>query len=121
MLVLALLFAPDLSALRSECDLCPPDCPMHHQGGSQNGPHLGCHHGASHGQRHMPDGRPALACANCGNHGLLADGALPPMLLAPRCAVARYDAVPAGRMPDAIWSGRGFDRPETPPPIAARA
>ena len=94
---------------------------MHHHGGSQNGPHLGCHHAASHGQTQMRDGRLALTCANCGNHSLLADAGLPPMLLAPRGTVARFDAAPAGHMPDAIWASRGFDPPDTPPPIAARA
>jgi hypothetical protein len=119
-LVFALLAAPAVNALRSECDLCPPDCPMHH-GATQNGPaaHLGCHHSATHSPHPSePSDKPVLGCASCGNHSLLPGSVLPPMLLPDGCAIFRYETVGTACIPDGALNSRGVDPPDTPPPIS---
>src|SRR5438045_1909370 len=71
--VLSLIAAPGWSALRNECDLCPPTCPMHHHANAteDDAPHLRCH-GAPHGAHSAPANRlvPRVDRPPCGNHGV---------------------------------------------------
>lgn len=122
-LVLALLGAPAVSALRSECDLCPPDCPMHQHHNGAPGSHLGCHAGgalaARLGQHGAPTHGPLLACATCGNHTLLPGTVLPPMILPSTLPPSTYVAAGVARFAEAALNSRVVDPPDTPPPIVA--
>jgi hypothetical protein len=123
LLALALLTAPMRVALRDECDLCPPDCPMHrveHGRGDEHGgaAKMKCHNApaaktadASHGKL------PRLSRPPCGTHGATQGLALAPVILP--------DAVAWQVVPDTQRSvpqharphSRGVEPPDTPPPI----
>jgi hypothetical protein len=124
-LALVLLGAPVVSALHNECDLCSPNCPMHHHQGTPNGSasHLGCHHAAASAARFghsTPQANgPTVACATCGNHGLLSATGLPPMILPVASTLPTFDAPRPARVLLAGLNGRGSDPPDTPPPIGA--
>jgi hypothetical protein len=122
-LAIALLGAPAVSALRNECNLCPPDCPMHQHHNGVPGSHLGCHGGgaltARLGQLGAPTHGPLLACATCGNHGLLPGTVLPPMIMPAAQALSAYAAAGAVRFGDGGLNSRAVNPPDTPPPIGA--
>lgn len=123
--VLALVGAPAVSAVRNQCNVCPRTCPMHHVDASPQpakAAHLKCHApaAASEHQQHIPVKHargPALGRATCGNHGIMPATVLPPMILPaaqPRLIVAMADAPP---LSNPAHCGRLADPPDTPPPI----
>ena len=123
-LVLALVGAPAWSALRNECDLCPRTCPMHRDSDRQHAPnsHLGCHAVPAGTQQHhaVPHGgRPALARAACGNHGVLPATVLPPVILPAMQGLPTLVAQHSPSRLDPSRPDRLADPPDTPPPIAA--
>jgi hypothetical protein len=118
--LLATVAAPAWSAMRNECDLCPPSCPMHHHGSSPAGAnHLHCHGagtGAAQAQR-IPSGHSLMSRTTCGNHALVSATVLPPAILT---AAPAYDAVLVESEPSTtaqLVTARGIEPPDTPPPI----
>jgi len=122
-LVLALLGGPAISALRNECDLCPPTCPMHqhHEAAdTTSGPRLGCHAGAAgtaHRQPPTHERGAAVGRATCGNHGVVSATALPPMILPATGPQLTTPVAGAARLRDTAQLDRQADPPDTPPPI----
>ena len=123
--VLALVGAPAVSAVRNQCNVCPRTCPMHHDDASPQpgkAQHLKCHAApaASAQHEHPPVKHArgsALGRATCGNHGIMPATVLPPMILPaaqPRVIVAMAGAAP---LSDPTRCGRLADPPDTPPPI----
>ena len=123
--VLALVGAPAVSAVRNQCNLCPDTCPMHREVSSPQpgkSPHLKCHAAPAPSAHEAPPNRqvrgPALSRPTCGNHGIMAVTVQPPMILPaaqPRVVVAVADSAP---LSDPTSCGRSADPPDTPPPIA---
>ena len=122
-MVLALVGAPAVGALRNECDLCPPDCPMHQQHDGGHASHLGCHGGGALTTRFSAHGAaaqgPSVSCATCGNHGIMSGTVLPPMLLPNVQPLSTHATVRAARFAAEALSSRVVDPPDTPPPIGA--
>jgi hypothetical protein len=122
-MVLALVGAPAVGALRNECDLCPPDCPMHQQHDGGHASHLGCHGGgalrARFSARDASTQGPSVSCATCGNHGIMPATVLPPMILPSAQAPSTYAPPRTVQLADAALSSRVVDPPDTPPPIGA--
>jgi hypothetical protein len=129
--VLALIGAPAVSAVRNECNLCPRTCPMHRHAGEpkESTPRLKCHGasgGGHHGAEQEPHAEgttqhhgPTLARAACGNHSIMPATALPPMILPAALARTFVPVIEPASLRDPTWRGRLADPPDTPPPIAA--
>ncbi len=122
--VFGLIAAPAWSALRNECDLCPPTCPMHHAGNTSApaSPHLHCH-GAQNSTSHHAAERaptvPKVARPPCGNHGVTSATILPPVILA-TVPIQRVTLLDHSAPPIRTHScTRLTEPPDTPPPIAA--
>lgn len=123
--VLALVGAPAVSAVRNECNVCPRTCPMHHEDASPQpakGPHLRCHAAPAASAHEQPPvkhaGGPALGRATCGNHGIMPATVLPPMILPAAQARVFVAVVEAAPPSNPTRGGRLADPPDTPPPIA---
>lgn len=71
------------------------------------------------GQRGTPTHGPSLACATCGNHGLIPGTVLPPMIMPAAQPPSAYAAAGAARFDDAGLNSRVVDPPDTPPPVGA--
>lgn len=125
LLQLGLITAPAWSALRNECDLCPPTCPMHHpaaKAAKPANPHMHCHGTAKAAHPHGSELGPApakMARPPCGNHGVTTATVLPPVILtaAPVQHVVTLGAAAPPIQPQRC--GRLADPPDTPPPRAA--
>ena len=121
MLVVGLIAAPAWSALRNDCSLCPPTCPMHHprKKPAAASPHLNCHGVAKAAHHHADEQKsqvPKVGRPPCGNHGVSAN-ILPPVILTAR-PLARVTPIDQSVPPlGACWSNRLADPPDTPPPI----
>lgn len=125
-LALALLGAPAWSALRNECDLCPPTCPMHRNHGAApqaHAGHLNCHATPTGGAPVHPSTAhelgPSVRCATCGNHGIVPAAELPPMLLPATPAIPVVMAASLRPPLNTAPRERVADPPDTPPPIGA--
>lgn len=123
--VLALLLAPLRVALGADCDLCPPDCPMHATHGERTAAAaekasasvMKCHRAAAPAAASDDSGdAPRLGRPACDSHG-----ALPGLVLAPMLLPA---ALPGPRLPgslhpgtaEPLGAGRAAEPPDTPPP-----
>jgi hypothetical protein len=121
-LALALVSAPLPRALRSACEICPADCPMHR------------HHGAradstAEVERPKCHGAPASSRASaapsglkltrppCGSHALFSGMAMPPIILPPAPPEQIVFGDNAIEIVHLTARGRVADSPETPPPI----
>jgi hypothetical protein len=122
MLVFGLIAAPAWSALRNDCNLCPPTCPMHHPGkkAAAASPHLHCHGVAKSVHDHADEQAsqvPKVVRPPCGNHGVSPANVLPPVILTAR-PLQRVTPIDQSVPPlGACWSNRVADPPDTPPPI----
>jgi len=122
-LAFGLIAAPAWSALRNECDLCPPTCPMHHRGDAAAGanPHLHCHGAQSAAPHHAAahaSPLPKVDRPPCGNHGVTPAAILPPVILT-SVALQRFVLLDDSAPPiEARACPRLADPPDTPPPIA---
>ena len=122
---LALVSAPLPQALRGECDLCPPTCPMHRHHESGEPAHQGAHaampkcHGAPAAAAHHGDSSkgPRVTRPPCGNHAVISGRAVPPMILPD--ALPQQVVTLAERNPSVDLSphARLADPPDTRPPI----
>ena len=125
-LVIALVAAPAWSALRNECGLCPPTCPMHqpHAGTQEtHASHLGCHGSTAsaghHDRRAAHDHLPSVACATCGHHSQPPGTVLPPMILPTAHAQSVLLVVERAPRVSIAPHHRLTEPPDTPPPIVA--
>jgi hypothetical protein len=123
-LVFALLLAPMRVAFQPGCDLCPPDCPMHHAPAGQpkcHGEHgaaaLHCHNALGMHQRASGDRSPHLTRPPCGNHGAVEGLTLTPMILPGAVAWRVAPRVGSSHLAPAQLAVRAADPPDTPPPI----
>jgi len=123
-LALALLTAPMRVAFQPGCDLCPPDCPMHHAPAGQpkcHGDHgpaaLHCHNALGMRERASGDHSPHLTRPPCGNHGAVPGLTLAPMILPNAVCALIAPRVGARPLAQAGLARRGADPPDTPPPI----
>jgi len=120
LLALALLTTPLPRALRTTCDLCPPQCPMHRaQGAHGDGSarHMHCHGAppSAYGGR----GTHRVSRPPCSQHGVVAGFVQAPMLLP---AAFAWQVRPRRRLQPnlgPLTPERPADAPDTPPPIAA--
>ncbi|MDX2170156.1 MAG: hypothetical protein SF182_24000 [Deltaproteobacteria bacterium] len=122
LLALALFTAPMRVALRSECDLCPPDCPMHRaehgHGEAPAGASMKCHNAPAAKVADATHGKlPRLSRPPCGTHGAMQGLALAPVILPDAVAWRVMPDVRRTLAPAAQPHARGVDPPDTPPPI----
>ena len=117
-LAVVLICAPLPRALRAECDLCPPTCPMHHHHTHAADPGMSprCH-GAPNARSADTGRDPRVTRPPCGNHAAVAGLVVPPMILPSALPAPVVDGAARGPLADLAAHARLSEPPDTPPPI----
>jgi hypothetical protein len=126
LLAFSLIVAPWPRALRVECEICPPKCPMHEGRGAPEDGHpdapmaapMKCHGAPAAAASHGDTGKgPKLSRPSCGSHSGVAAPGVPPMILPPALPVDTIAAAGLRPSRSSALHQRATTPPETPPPI----